>query len=184
MSMKSIFAVGVIIVGVIITYVFLSLTDSGLNAIASQAASDIAASGNMSQQPGIQSAVAGFPLWKWFIPGFVGAVMVGFVLVKERLSGRLLSLLLRRVDRRRELLLEIQHRLSRRESGTDGREIEIFSASKELPTLWDRIQSLSHALNDKMAADPHMQDLKQEMLNAEKRHKVLVRDKLSQKEQK
>ena len=89
MNMKNMAAIAIIVVGVIFAYVFLSLTDTGLNSMASQAAADIAASGNMSQQPGIQSAVAGFPLWKWFIPGFVGAVMVGIILVKERIQNRI-----------------------------------------------------------------------------------------------
>lgn len=71
----------------VIMFVIIGLmlaTSSGMNDIASQSATAIAASGNMSQMPGIQKAVESYPVWKWGLPVLIGIVLSGIVLYQNR----------------------------------------------------------------------------------------------------
>ena len=82
------FTIGLIIAGVIFATIFISVTDSGLNDISQGAAVDIGAAGDMTEIVGVQDAVEGFPVWKWFIAPVIGVVMVAWTLARDRMMNR------------------------------------------------------------------------------------------------
>jgi hypothetical protein len=81
---KVVFYLILIWAGVIGAILFMAATSSGVNDISKEAAASIAASGNMSQMPGIEDAVKSFPFWKWLIPPFVGIVFTTVFLMQNR----------------------------------------------------------------------------------------------------
>lgn len=83
--MAKVITMMVVVWGIIIaSLIIMAGMSDGVNDIAFQAAAEIAASGNMSQQPGILEAVNSFPVWKWAIPPVVGIVISGGILYKNR----------------------------------------------------------------------------------------------------
>ena len=65
----------VIWVFVILAYLILAVTMPAGRELASQAATDLEASANMSNFPGAQGFVESSPVWIWFIPGLVGMII-------------------------------------------------------------------------------------------------------------
>lgn len=70
------------LVGLII--IMMLAVSPAMDEIASQSADEIAASGNMSQIVGIESAVRSYPVWKWGLPVLLGLVATGYILYKNR----------------------------------------------------------------------------------------------------
>ena len=68
---------------VIVAYIGLALTHPAQRQLAEQAGTDIAASANMSNQPGAKEFVDAWPTLVWFIPGIIGGVLVVITLLKR-----------------------------------------------------------------------------------------------------
>lgn len=67
-------------IGVIAAYIIMAAAMPAIRDISTASAAAIAASGNMTEQPGIQGAVASASVWLWFIPGPLGLVVTAFML--------------------------------------------------------------------------------------------------------
>ena len=60
---------------IILVYVLMTVLMPAMNELSSLASTDIQASANTSQMPGIVGAVESSPVWLWFIPGGIGIVV-------------------------------------------------------------------------------------------------------------
>jgi len=73
--MKKLFTMVGIVAAVIFAYVIMLGMQDATNTIVATAN----ASGNWTGFESTQGAILSFPLWQWFIPGFVGMVMMVIV---------------------------------------------------------------------------------------------------------
>ena len=76
-------SLGVVWLFVIVAYLILAVTMPAGRELVSQAATDLAASANMSNFPGTQGFVESSPVWIWFIPGLVGIIITVVTLKKS-----------------------------------------------------------------------------------------------------
>lgn len=74
---------------IVFSYIMLAAISPAINEIATESSIAIQASGNMTEQPGIQGAVESSNVWMWIIPGFCGIVYTVWVLkYQDKWSGR------------------------------------------------------------------------------------------------
>lgn len=65
---------------IVVAYILIGVTSPAISDISSEASTAMQASGNMTEQPGIQGAVESSPVWIWIIPGFIGIVSTVWIL--------------------------------------------------------------------------------------------------------
>lgn len=65
---------------VVVAYIFIGVSLPAISDISDTTSTAMQASGNMTEQPGIQGAVESSPVWIWIIPGFVGIVSTVWLL--------------------------------------------------------------------------------------------------------
>ena len=67
-------------IGVVFAYILLAAAMPVFTSIVSSTSTEMQATANMTNQPGMVAAIETAPLWLWFIPGLVGIVAAAYML--------------------------------------------------------------------------------------------------------
>lgn len=72
---NKIILIGAVWAIIIFAYIIMAVTMPAIGELSSLASTDIQASANTSQMPGIVGAVESAPVYLWFIPGGIGLIV-------------------------------------------------------------------------------------------------------------
>lgn len=78
---------GIIWIGVIITYLFIAFTHDVGSSFATMATDEMASQNLSSEIVGIEEAIGSFNFWKWPIPALVG-IVASAVTLREEIINR------------------------------------------------------------------------------------------------
>lgn len=69
-------SVALIVAAVVVAYMLITVLQPITVSMVESANTTISASSNLSNYPGTQAALIGWPWWLWFVPAFLGTILV------------------------------------------------------------------------------------------------------------